>query len=65
MTVDIKTYVVGLLESYQKRSKQIDLLHYELSHPTDISENEMISALALSQHCLKLSGADTESWQCR
>ncbi len=47
MTVDIKTYVVGLLESYQKRSKQIDLLHYELSHPTDISENEMISALAL------------------
>ncbi len=48
MTVDTKTYVVGLLESYQKRSKQIDLLHYELSHPTDISENEMISALALS-----------------
>ena len=48
MTVDTKTYVVGLLESYQKRSKQIDLLNYELSHPTDISENEMISALALS-----------------
>ena len=48
MTVDIKTYVVGLLESYQKRSKQIDLLHYELSHQTDISENEMINALALS-----------------
>ena len=49
MTVDTKTYVVGLLESYQKRSKQIDLLHYELSHQTDISENEMINALALSQ----------------
>ena len=48
MTVDTKTYVVGLLESYQKRSKQIDLLHYELSHQTDISENEMINALALS-----------------
>lgn len=43
-----KTYVVGLLESYQKRSKQIELLHYELSHPTDVSENEMIGALALA-----------------
>lgn len=48
MTVDTKTYVVGLLESYQKRSKQIDLLHYELSHPARVSENEMIGALALS-----------------
>lgn len=48
MTVDIKTYVVGLLESYQKRSKQIDLLHYELSHPARVSENEMIGALALA-----------------
>lgn len=48
MTVDTKTYVVGLLESYQKRSKQIDLLHYELSHPARVSENEMIGALALA-----------------
>ena len=43
-----KTYVIGLLESYQKRSKQIELLHYELSHPTDVSDNEMIGALALA-----------------
>ena len=48
MTVDTKTYVVGLLESYQKRSKQIDLLHYELSHPARVTENEMIGALALA-----------------
>lgn len=46
--VETKTYVIGLLESYQKRAKQIELLHYELSHPTDISENEMIGALALA-----------------
>ena len=45
---ETKTYVVSLLESYQKRSKQIELLHYELSHPSDISENEMIGALALA-----------------
>ena len=48
MTVDTKTYVVGLLESYQKRSKQIVLLHYKLSHPARVSENEMIGALALA-----------------
>lgn len=48
MNIDTKTYVVGLLESYQKRSKQIELLHYELSHPARVSENEMIGALALA-----------------
>lgn len=48
MNSETKAYVVDLLESYQKRSKQIGLLHYELSHPTRISENEMIEALALS-----------------
>lgn len=48
MNIKTKTYVVDLLESYQKRSKQIELLHYELSHPVRISENEMIGALALT-----------------
>lgn len=48
MNIETKTYVVGLLESYQKREKQIELLHYELSHPTNISEDEMIGALALA-----------------
>ena len=48
MSIDTKAYVVGLLETYQKRSKQIELLHYELSHPARVSENEMIGALALA-----------------
>lgn len=48
MSVEIKTYVVGLLESYQKREKQIELLHYELAHPVQIAANEMIEALALA-----------------
>lgn len=48
MNEQTKTYVVGLLESYQKRSKQIDLLHYELSHPARVSNAEMIEALALA-----------------
>lgn len=48
MDIDTKTYVVDLLESYQRRSKQIELLHYELSHTVRISENEMIGALALA-----------------
>ena len=48
MNVETKTYVIDLLESYQKRSKQIELLHYELSHPARVSENEIIGALALA-----------------
>lgn len=48
MTVETKTYVVGLLESYQTRSKQIELLHYELDHPMRVTANEMIGALAFA-----------------
>ena len=46
--VETRTYVIGLLESYQKRSKQIELLHYELSHPAKVSEKELIGALAFA-----------------
>lgn len=46
--VETRTYVVGLLESYQKRSKQIELLHYESSHPAKVSEKELIGALAFA-----------------
>lgn len=48
MNIETKTYVVGLLESYQKREKQIELLHYELAHPVRVTANEMIGALALT-----------------
>lgn len=54
MNIDTKTYVVGLLESYQKRSKQIDLLHYELSHPARVSENEMIGADKVVEQLVEL-----------
>ena len=37
-----------VITDYQKRSKQIELLHYELSHPARVSENEIIGALALA-----------------
>lgn len=48
MDVEMKAYVVDLLESYQKREKQIELLHYELAHPASISEGEMIGAMSLA-----------------
>lgn len=48
MNIEIKTYVIALLESYQKRKKQIELLHYELAHPSTVSEDELIGALLLS-----------------
>lgn len=49
MNVETRTYVVGLLESYQKRSKQIELLHYELSHPVHVSGDEMIGMLTFAR----------------
>lgn len=49
MDIGSKAYVVALLESYQKRSKQIELLHYELDHPARVTADEMIGALALAQ----------------
>lgn len=49
MKDNIKTYVISLLLSYQKHSKQIELLHYELSHPAHVSEDEMIGCLSLGR----------------
>ncbi len=47
MDVEMRTYVIGLLESYNKRMNQIALLHYELEHPANISPDEMIGAMSL------------------
>lgn len=56
MNIETKTYVVGLLESYQKREKQIELLHYELAHPVRVTANEMIGALAFAHRDGSSSG---------
>ena len=47
MNQDIRTYVVNLLETCQERKQKIALLHYELKHPAQISEIEMINTMAL------------------
>lgn len=47
MNDGIKTYVVSILETCQKRKRKVALLHYELDHPAHTSETEMISAMAL------------------
>lgn len=44
---DTRTYVVNLLETSQERKRKIALLHYELEHPAQTTEVEMISAMAL------------------
>lgn len=46
--MNIRDYVMKLLDTYQERSKKIELLHYELSHPAHVSENEIIGALAMA-----------------
>ena len=44
---DMRAYVVHLLETSQERKRKIALLHYELEHPAQTTEVEMISAMAM------------------
>lgn len=45
MNADMKKYVVHLLDTYHKRTRQIAVLRYELSDPVKITEEEMIDTL--------------------
>ena len=47
MAIEMRAYVINLLESYHKRMNQIALLHYELEHPANVSPEEMIGAMSL------------------
>ena len=47
MNTDMKNRIINLLETYPERQRQIALLHYELEHPAQTSESEMLSAMAL------------------
>lgn len=47
MPAEMRTYVIGLLESCRKRMNQIALLHYELEHPANVSPDEIIEAMSL------------------
>lgn len=48
MNAATKNHVIELLEGYQSRAQKIDLLHYKLSHPSNISGEEMIEAMSLA-----------------
>ena len=45
MNGEIKNYVLQLLESYPERTRKIALLRYELEHPSQITSDEIISAM--------------------
>ena len=47
MNRNIKSYVISLLETYSKRERQIDLLHYEIRHTARVSSEEMIDGMSL------------------
>lgn len=49
MSSTAKDCVVDLLETYQVRAEQIELLHFELSHPAHVSADEMIEAMSLAR----------------
>lgn len=48
MNTDTKAYVLNLLETYPKRKREIDALHYELAHPSQVSRNEQIEAMSFA-----------------
>lgn len=47
MNDGMKAHVIDLLKSCPERRRKIALLHYELEHSAYVSEEEMISAMAL------------------
>ena len=49
MNTEMKTKVVGLLESYVGRERQIALLHYEMQHPTHITPEEIITGMSFGR----------------
>lgn len=47
MGADMKSHVINLLETYLKRERQINLLHYEMRHMTHVTPEEMIGGMSL------------------
>ena len=44
-TNDTRTMVMTLLNQFRDNQRRMELLHYEMEHPTTVSEDEMIEAL--------------------
>lgn len=44
---EVRLHVVQLLESYHEREQKIALLRYELAHPVNITQNEVIDSMSL------------------
>lgn len=48
MNAEMKNQVINLLETYAERTRKIALLRYELEHPGQITEDELLAAITLS-----------------
>ena len=46
MNTDIRSQVIDRLKSYPELVKKRDILRYELEHPTEVSDNEMLEAMS-------------------
>ena len=49
MNIEMKKWVINLLEGYHKRAQEIALLRYELAHPSQVTENEVIEAMSYAR----------------
>lgn len=45
MNAEMKNHVIKLLDSYPERARQIALLRYELAHPAQVTDDELIGAM--------------------
>ena len=55
MNTDIRSQVIDRLKSYPELVKKRDILRYELEHPIEVSDSEMLEAMSF----LKGSGGAT------
>lgn len=46
MGIEMRKHVLDLLDSYHRRTRDIALLRYELAHPAQVTEDEVIDAMS-------------------
>ena len=50
MNTEMKNRVLELLDNYHKRARLIALLRYELAHPAQVTEKDLIGAMNFARH---------------
>jgi len=49
MNMEIRNFVIDLLENYHRREREIAVLRYEMDHPPRVTHDEVIEAMSFSR----------------